>query len=66
MIPEPHNRCAQVIRQEMADLGIDVAVEAQQPMFSNWARTATCPHHVTYYYQPTREQIITWLENGVS
>ncbi|MGW9196083.1 hypothetical protein [Micromonospora chersina] len=63
---EPHWRCADVVRQEMAKLGAEVTVSTARPLVMNpYVEAIQCPHGTTFYYEPTSDQIAAWARDGV-
>jgi hypothetical protein len=62
------SECAELIRAGLAESGqmvtgqdCEVTVSATRPLVMNeWIRGYTCPHGVTYWFEPTTDQIATW------
>lgn len=67
MTPTEHKDCAAFLRQQSADLGVDVTVSTAPPLVASpYGVTAfACPHGTTYYMEPTGEQIAAWTRDGV-
>ncbi len=60
------HECGDTIRQEMAGMGIEVTVSTLPPMVEGLYTVdpMTCPHGVTYWWEPTGEQIAQWVRDG--
>jgi hypothetical protein len=57
----PHSRCAEILRADMAPA--DVTVSTAAPIVLGdytWTEGFTCPHGVTYWVEPTGEQLLRW------
>jgi NAD-dependent dihydropyrimidine dehydrogenase PreA subunit len=59
--------CAEQLRQSMRDLGEDATVSTERPVVATPYTYVdgricafTCPHGVTFYLEPTSEQIAQW------
>jgi len=67
MTPENHADCANHLRHSMAKLGCEVTVSTLEPLVRNayGPEHMTCPHGVTFWYEPTSEQIAQWARDGV-
>lgn len=61
-----HAGCAGVLREGMA--GFEVTVSTERPLVASPYTTEgfTCPHGVTYWIEPTGEQIARWQAEGVA
>jgi hypothetical protein len=61
-----HAGCADVLREGMAPLEVTISTEA--PVFAGPYTTDgfTCPHGVTYWIEPTGEQVAQWRAEGVA
>ncbi len=58
--------CGQEIRTRMDTLGCEVTVSTIRPLVSNpYLEAMECPHGVTYYFEPTGDQIAVWARDGV-
>jgi hypothetical protein len=59
--------CSKVLQQKMAALGVDITVSTLPPMVKGPYTTDpfTCPHGVTYWIEPTGDQIAEWVQDGV-
>ena len=60
----PHGRtvCAQLLIDTMAGLDCEITVTAVQPHVPGPFVTGhRCPHGVTYWIEPTGEQIAAWV-----
>lgn len=58
--------CADSIRRDYATLGVEVTVRTAPPLVIGAYEPAgwTCPHGVTYWCEPTGEQIAQWCADG--
>lgn len=63
--PAPHHPCAEVLRTMSADTGVEITVSTEPPLVAGPYTTApfTCPHGVTYWIEPTGEQIAQWVKD---
>lgn len=61
------SECAQLLIDEMAGRGAEVTVSVMPPLIRNPYTTDgfRCPHGVTYWLEPTSEQIAQWAREGV-
>lgn len=59
--------CAAELRDGMRELGTDVTVSTSEPLVPGPYTTEPfmCPHGVTYWVEPTGEQIAEWVREGV-
>jgi len=59
--------CRAVLRDGMAEMGTEVTVSTAAPLTPSpyEYNPMTCPHGVTFYMQPTTEQVLAWHEAGV-
>jgi hypothetical protein len=60
--------CAEdVLRAGMTALGADVTVSTRPPLVAGPYTTDpfTCPHGVSYWMEPTGEQIARWARDGI-
>lgn len=68
-----HAGCAQelldVWRQACANIGggyTEITVSTAPPLVPNpYIHSLTCPHGITFWMEPTGEQIAEWRRNGV-
>lgn len=60
--------CAAELRDGMRRLGTEVTVSTSAPVVAGPYTTEpfTCPHGVTYWIEPTGEQIAEWVREGVA
>lgn len=60
--------CAAFLRHMAAAQGCDVHVSRLPPLVPGvYPESAfTCPHGVTYWMEPTGEQIARWVADGVA
>lgn len=60
-----HAGCAQRLRDGMAP--VEITVSEAPPLVAGPYTTEgfTCPHGVTYWIEPTGEQIAQWRRDGV-
>ena len=67
--PNCWDECTGVIKEVMASQGGDVTVSTAPPLvmtpYTVPGSAITCPHGVTYYMEPTSEQIAQWAKDGV-
>lgn len=63
-----HSECAGTLRQMAAGQGVEVTVSTSAPLVAGPYTTDpfTCPHGVSYWIQPTGEQIAAWGRDGVA
>ena len=63
----PHGKCARLLFDWMAALGAEVTVSTAPPLVLGPYTTDPfiCPHGVTYWMEPTGEQIAAWRRDGV-
>lgn len=61
-----HEKCAATIRDFLEAEGIDAIVTTEPLLFETpyESLNMACPHGVTFYTQPTSEQIAKWIEAG--
>jgi hypothetical protein len=67
------SRCAEFIRQSMRNIGAElgrnceITVSTAPPLVASpyGANGYECPHGVTYWVEPTSEQIAEWNREGV-
>ena len=59
--------CRLVLVQTAKDLGLELVVSTAVPLTPSPYdyNPMRCPHGVTFYMQPTNEQIVRWREAGV-
>jgi len=59
--------CWQTLKSMMDDKGIEIIVSAQAPLMAGPYTTDpfTCPHGISYWIEPTSEQIAQWVRDGV-
>lgn len=60
--PGDHADCADLLRREAAELGLEVTVSARPPVVRGPYTTEpfACPHGTAYWIEPTGEQIARW------
>jgi hypothetical protein len=65
----PYGRpwCAHVLITNMAAMGAEVTVSTAPPIVHGryTVDPFRCPHGVTYWIEPTGEQIAAWVKDGV-
>lgn len=65
----PYGRtvCGQLLIDNMAAMGTEVTVSTAPPIIHGpyTVDPFRCPHGVTYWIEPTGEQIAAWVEAGV-
>jgi hypothetical protein len=65
----PYGRpfCAELLVRYMSVLGAEVTVSTAPPIVHGpyTVDPFRCPHGVTYWIEPTGEQIAAWVEDGV-
>jgi hypothetical protein len=63
----PHAECAELLHDMAANLGMDVTVSTVRPLVAGPYTTDpfVCPHKVTFWLEPTGEQITRWAREGV-
>lgn len=61
------DECWREIRDRMAAMGVEITVTTQPPLVAGpyTAEPLECPHGVTYWFEPTGEQIAAWVRDGV-
>ena len=66
-IPDCWVECSGILRDTMASKGCEVTVSIAPPLIMTpYTQEAfVCPHGVTYYMEPTSEQIAQWTRDGV-
>lgn len=66
-LPIAHLGCPSTMRQEAKAKGLDVTVSEAAPIIAGQYTTDpfTCPHGVTYWIEPTGEQVAQWVRDGV-
>jgi hypothetical protein len=65
-VADDHSGCAQVLIDMAAEAGTEITVSVFPPVDGPYpAESFTCPHGITYWIQPTAEQIAAWVRNGV-
>jgi hypothetical protein len=67
MTPGGRSECAQLLIDKMAALGSEITVSTALPLVVGpyGINGYTCPHGVTYWIEPTGEQIAAWVKDGV-
>lgn len=62
------DECWRELRDRMAEMGVEITVSTQTPLVAGVYTTDgfTCPHGITYWIEPTGEQIAAWVQGGVS
>jgi hypothetical protein len=58
--------CARLLREKAAKYGTDVTVSTAPPVVAGpfTGEPFTCPHGITYWIEPTGEQIAEWVKDG--
>lgn len=58
--------CAGHLHRGMAEQGIDITITTQPPLVHGPYTVAgfVCPHQVSYWMEPTGEQIAKWAKDG--
>lgn len=64
--PVEHGGCRDFVVGMYAERGIEVHVAALPPIVPSPYEEAsfTCPHGVTYWAEPTSEQVAQWVKDG--
>lgn len=66
MTTQPHTTCRQELATRLAGMGLEVTISTEQPLVVGpYTQGMTCPHDVTYWFEPTGEQIAQWARDGV-
>jgi len=67
-LPIAHLGCPSTLQREAKAKGLDVTVSEQAPLITGPYTTDpfTCPHGVTYWIEPTGEQIATWVRDQIA
>jgi hypothetical protein len=67
MTPGGRSECARELATRSQALGMAITVSAEPPATPSpyGEEWITCPHGVTYWIEPTGEQICAWVEAGV-
>jgi hypothetical protein len=65
-LPIAHLQCPRELRDRMAEMGVEITVSETPPLVAGPYTTApmVCPHGVTYWFEPTGEQIAKWVADG--
>jgi hypothetical protein len=65
--PNGRALCAQLLIDNMALMYTEVTVSTAPPIVHGRYTVAPfrCPHGVTYWIEPTGEQICAWVKDGV-
>jgi hypothetical protein len=65
-LPAAHHGCRQHLKDSAAKQGLDVTVSTLRPLVAGPYTTDpfVCPHGVTYWIEPTGEQITGWIKEG--
>jgi hypothetical protein len=61
-----HAACASALRDGMAPIAITISTEPPLTIGPYTTDGFTCPHGVTYWIEPTGEQIARWQAEGVA
>jgi hypothetical protein len=58
--------CAEFLRSQAKELGLDVVVSTAKPLVPGpyTQPPFICPHEVTFWLEPTGEQIAQWTGGG--
>jgi hypothetical protein len=61
------DECEKVLRDEMAEKGVKVTVSTMAPLVRGpyTEDGFICPHGLTYWLEPTGEQIAEWISTGM-
>lgn len=61
------HECEQTLRDKWAKYGTEVTISTAPPLVAGpYTKPGmTCPHGVTYWMEPTGEQIAQWARDGV-
>lgn len=62
-----HSTCEKALTEGMAAQGVEITVSTEPPLVAGPYTTNghTCPHGVTFWIEPTGEQIAAWARDGV-
>jgi hypothetical protein len=62
-----HADCSRLLREVLAAGGSEVTVSTMGPLVLNPYVTEPfrCPHGVTFWVEPTAEQVMRWRRDGV-
>ena len=62
-----HATCENELTTRMAAMGVEITVSTVPPLVAGPYTTDgfTCPHGVTFWIEPTGEQIAAWARDGV-
>lgn len=61
-----HSACAELLREGMAPDEITVSTEPPIVIGPWTTEPFVCPHGVTYWIEPTGEQVARWKAEGVA
>jgi hypothetical protein len=63
---DDHSTCADVLREVMASMGVDIVASTAPPIVSTPYVTDpfSCPHGVLFWIEPTSEQIAQWVRDA--
>jgi adenosine deaminase len=66
--PGKHTNCRQFVYDKFAAMGFDITVTTDRPLVIGPYTTegVVCPHGVSFWPEPTGEQIAQWAKDGVS
>lgn len=67
-LPDPtRDECGEELRLRAAAAGAEVTVSTAAPLVeTQWTKPpSTCPHGITYWLEPTSDQIARWARDGV-
>jgi len=58
--------CGRALVDAAAGMGLDVTASTEPPLVAGPYTTdpCVCPHGVTYWIEPTGEQIAQWVRDG--
>lgn len=61
-----HLFCANQLKKAAGDIGTDIVISTEPPIVQGEYETGefTCPHGVTFYIEPSGEQIAEWVRTG--
>lgn len=68
MTPACKEECSAVLRDVLAERGVEVTASTSPPLIRNpyTVDPFRCPHGVLYWLEPTSEQIMRWQAEEVS
>lgn len=61
LVHDGEGGCEDVIVAAMTGSGIEIAIGTEEPLVQNkWIEGVTCLHGVTFWIEPTSEQLAKW------